>query len=108
MSRLPSVVGVTDVVRELIVIKVAAEKLGARGISNHEVEQIIDNRFVIALNPRRNRRSANTLHVRRLLTGLTNGGRALTLVVERTVEPTTWLVVTGWTATKAERKMLDS
>lgn len=108
VSRLPSVAGVTDVVHELVVIKVAAEKLGVRGISKREVEQIIDNRFVIALNPRRNRRSANALHVRRLLIGLTNGGRALTLVVERTVEPTTWLVVTGWTATKAERKMLDS
>jgi hypothetical protein len=99
---------VTDVVHELVVIKVAAEKLGVRGISQREVEQIIDNRFVIARNPRRNRRSANAPHVRRLLTGLTNGGRALTLVIERAVEPTTWLVVTGWTATKAGRKMLDS
>lgn len=40
--------------------------------------------------------------------GLTDGGRALTLVVERTIEPTSWLVVTGWTATKDERRMLGS
>jgi hypothetical protein len=45
---------------------------------------------------------------RRLLIGRTAGGRVLTLVVERTIELTTWLVVTGWTASASERKMLDS
>ena len=44
---------------------------------------------------------------RRLLIGETNGGQVLTLVIEQTVEPTTWLVVTGWSATDAERKLLD-
>jgi hypothetical protein len=43
---------------------------------------------------------------RRLLVGETDGGRALTLVIERAVEPTTWLVVTGWSATAGERKLL--
>jgi hypothetical protein len=43
---------------------------------------------------------------RRLLIGETDGRRVLTLVIERTVEPTTWLVVTGWSATNAERKLL--
>jgi hypothetical protein len=42
-----------------------------------------------------------------LLIGETDGARALTLVVERTVEPTTWLVVTGWNATAAERNLLS-
>jgi len=28
---------------------------------------------------------------------------ALLYVVERTMEPTTWLIVTGWDATDAER-----
>jgi hypothetical protein len=32
----------------------------------------------------------------------------LTLVVERTNEPTTWLIVTGWVATDRERKMLNT
>jgi hypothetical protein len=31
----------------------------------------------------------------------------LTLVIERTVEPTTWLIVTGWDSTEAERKILE-
>ena len=46
-------------------------------------------------------------HARRLVVGRTAGGRTLTLVVERTLEPTTWLIVTGWDATDRERKMLD-
>jgi len=43
---------------------------------------------------------------RRLLIGRTDGGRYMTLVIERTLEPTTWLIVTGWGSTEVERKML--
>jgi hypothetical protein len=39
--------------------------------------------------------------------GSSDGGRLLTLVVERTMEPTTWLIVTGWDATEAERRILS-
>jgi len=46
--------------------------------------------------------------VRRLLIGRTDGGRALTLVIEQTIEPTSWLVVTGWTAGDEELRMLGS
>lgn len=28
--------------------------------------------------------------------GRTDGGRALTLVIEQTADPTTWLIATGW------------
>jgi hypothetical protein len=45
---------------------------------------------------------------RRQLIGRTDGGRALTLVIEQTLEPTTWLVITGWDSTEAERKILGS
>ena len=31
----------------------------------------------------------------------------LTLVIEQTVEPTTWLVVTGWSATPTERRIMQ-
>jgi hypothetical protein len=44
---------------------------------------------------------------RRFVTGSSDGGRDLTLVVERTMEPTTWLIVTGWDATDAERRILN-
>jgi len=43
---------------------------------------------------------------RLLLIGHTDGGRALTLVIERTVDPTTWLIVTGWPATERERRII--
>jgi len=45
---------------------------------------------------------------RALLIGSTDGGRILTLGIERTVDPTSWLIVTGWSSTQTERKMLDS
>jgi hypothetical protein len=32
----------------------------------------------------------------------------VTLVIEQTVDPTTWLIVTGWASTDPERKLLDS
>jgi hypothetical protein len=44
---------------------------------------------------------------RRLLIGRTDGGRLLTLVIEQTIDPTTWLIVTGWSATSAERNLLS-
>lgn len=43
---------------------------------------------------------------RRLMIGTTDCGRVLTLVIERTIDPTTWLIVTGWSATDAERNLL--
>jgi len=45
---------------------------------------------------------------RRLMIGRTDGGRALTLVVERTSDSATWLTVTGWDATPRERRLLGS
>jgi hypothetical protein len=38
--------------------------------------------------------------------GRTHGGRHLTLVIEATLEPTTWMLVTGWESTAAERRIL--
>jgi hypothetical protein len=43
---------------------------------------------------------------RRTLIGHTDGGRILTLVIEETREPGSWLIITGWTATDRERKIL--
>jgi uncharacterized DUF497 family protein len=93
-----------DVVHELLATRAAADKLGARAISIEEAQQLLDNRYLVVPNPRRRRQRQLA---RRLLIGKTDGGRALTLVVERTREPTTWLIVTGWEATTRERKILD-
>lgn len=88
-------------ISELLVIDQAAIKLGARGISRTEVAQLRRNACVIVRNPRGD-------NSRRLLIGRTDGGRVLTLVIEVALDPTSWIVVTGWVATSMERKILES
>lgn len=88
-------------VQQLLATDVALDKLGARAISAQEAEQLPRNHHVAVRNPRASRGG------RMLLVGLTDGGRALTLVIERTADPTTWLIVTGWSATVTERKLLE-
>ena len=90
-----------DEVRELVMIESAARKLGARGISKSEALQLPANLYTTTRNP-----SSRSAAERRLLIGNTDGGRVLTLVIERTLEPGSWLVITGWTAATHERKML--
>ena len=61
------------------------------------------NRHVTVRNPRGDSEEGKRL----LLIGQTDGGRPLTIVIERTVDPTTWLLVTGWSSTEAERRILE-
>lgn len=96
-----------DVIYELRATLSAIEKLAARGISVDEAEELPRNNHVTLRNRGRARRSARKLRDRRLLTGKTNGGRTLTLVIERTDDPTSWAIVTGWTATGAERRRIE-
>jgi len=84
--------------------RAALDKLGARNnISAEEVEQLLRNEHVTVRNSHGPESGS-----RRLLVGRTDGGRWLTLVIEQTVEPTTWLVITGWDSTDIERKLLES
>jgi hypothetical protein len=94
----------SDIVSELLATEAAVHKLGARTISAEEAGQLPRNRHVTVRNPHR---GATAAEKRRLLIGTTDGGRALTLVIERTLEPTSWLIVTGWSSTDAERSLLD-
>lgn len=94
---------VPDEVAELLVTEAALGKLGVRSISADEAEQVPRNAHVMVGNP-----NAPEPDTRRLLIGQTDGARTVTLVVEQTVEPTTWLIVTGWESTIAERKLLQS
>lgn len=91
-----------DAVHELLATEVALTKLGARTISADEAGQLPRNRHVIVRNPH----GGGDPDRRRLMVGTTDGGRVLTLVIERTIDPTTWLIVTGWSATDAERNLL--
>jgi len=95
---------VPDVVTELLVTEATLDKLGARTISAEETEQLLRNEHVTVRNPREGAEPGS----RRLLIGRTDGGRSLTLVIEQTLDPTTWLIVTGWEATETERKILGS
>ena len=88
-----------DIVRELTMLEAVVEKLAARAISEAEAHQLLGNVNTTGPNPRGGEK-------RRLLIGRTDGGRMLTLVIEQTLEPTSWLVITGWTATERERRML--
>jgi hypothetical protein len=91
-----------DVVRELLATEAALEKLAARSISAEEASQLPRNQHVTVRNPH----AGGEPDTRRLLIGETDGGRVLTLVIERTVDPSTWLIVTGWSSTDAERNLL--
>lgn len=92
-----------DSISELLLTEAAIDKIGARGITIEEVHQLVHNANVMVRNPR-----SEPPDRRGLLIGRTDGGRALTLVVERTSDPTTWLAVTGWDATPRERRLLQS
>lgn len=92
-----------DTIFELLLTEAAIDKLGARGISIEEIHQLPRNVNVTVRNPH-----SDPPDRRQLLIGRTDGGRVLTLVVERTSDPTTWLTVTGWDATARERRLLGS
>jgi hypothetical protein len=92
-------------VSQLLASDVALDKLGARGISAREVQQLLRNDHVVVGNPREGGEPDTP---RRLLIGLTDGGGALTVVTEQTVDPTSWLIVTGWSSTAVERNLLEA
>src|SRR4051794_33729709 len=76
-------------IHQLLATDVALDKLGARAISAQEAGQLPRNHHVVVRNPHE-----GSTGRRLLLGGLTDGGRALTLVIERTADETTWLIVT--------------
>lgn len=91
-----------NVVHERLATEAAIEKLGARTISADEAGQLARNEHVTVRNPR-----VEEEGTRRLMIGRTDGGRILTLVIEQTIEPTTWLIVTGWSSTAVDRNLLE-
>ena len=93
-----------DIVHDLLATEAAIDKLGGRAISADEAGQLPRNAHAIVRNPTE---ADDESGKRRLLIGRTDGGRLLTLVIERTIDPTTWLIVTGWSATSAERNLLS-
>ena len=92
-----------DDVQQLLLTEAALEKLGARSITAGEAEQLLHNEHLTVRNPH-----APDPGSRRLLIGRTSGGRSITLVIEQTIDTTSWLIVTGWPSTDTERKLLGS
>jgi hypothetical protein len=90
-----------DVVNESLATERAIDKLGARGISVDEAEQVPHNSHTMIRNPREPEGQASGS-----CSSEADGGRALTIVVERTIDPTTWLILTGWSSTDSERNLL--
>jgi hypothetical protein len=82
---------------------IARMKLGARGISLAEARQLLRNRHETGPNHRGQGDEGDRI----MLVGRTDGGRVLTLVIEGTLDPNSWEIVTGWTASPGERKVLD-
>ena len=91
-----------DAVHELLLSPRAPYKLEARRIRVEEALQVVGNPYTLIRNYRQRNPKIHPLRRRKMLIG-----RTLTLVIEETIDPTTWLVVTGWESTKRERKMLD-
>jgi uncharacterized DUF497 family protein len=96
---------VAKTISQIQATEAALGKLGARDITEEEAEQVLNNSYVIVRNLR-GRAARRQPSARRTLIGHTDGGRTLTLVIEETDEPTSWLIITGWTATERERKIL--
>jgi len=97
---------VADAIHQLLVVETALDKLGARSISIAEAEQLLRNRHAIVRNVRGHPNRAQR-EGRRLIIGTTDGGRVLSLIVEATIDPTTWLLITGWEATDSERRLVQ-
>jgi hypothetical protein len=93
---------VAETIARLLATDAARAKLGARDISTEEAEQLPRNRHATLRNPRGGGEEGERI----LLVGRTGGGRPPTLVLERTLDPTSWLIATGWEPSDRERGIL--
>jgi hypothetical protein len=78
----------------------AVRMLTTRGISTAEVNQLPHNAYMAV----RRRRNA-AVWKRYTLVGHTDGERPLTIVIEETCDPASWLVITGWKSSIRERTL---
>ena len=76
------------------------EHIHAHGVFPEEIEQVTGNRYATA----RNRRAPAS---RIMMFGFTDGGRALSVVLEATQDPAVWRPVTAWDATPEERQIVE-
>jgi uncharacterized DUF497 family protein len=78
--------------------EVNAEHIAEHGISDIEVDQMLSNAHIVV--PNRGHEP------RMFLLGRSNGGRALTVVIEPTRMEGTWRPITAWDADASEERRL--
>ena len=76
------------------------EKLAAHGIKSRQVDQILDDEFLVAAN-RKARRAAY------LVIGRDWGGMCIAVPIEPTPNPYVWRPVTAWRCKASEEARLD-
>lgn len=77
-----------------------SQKFGAHGLTDRQVDQILDNEFLVVPN-RRSRRGSY------LLLGTDNGGACIAVPIEPTAESGIWRPITAWPCKQAERIHLE-
>jgi uncharacterized DUF497 family protein len=78
--------------------EINSEHLAARGVTDLEVEELLDNEHVLMPNRKHEGRS--------LLVGHTSGGRTLVVSIEPTRDSGTWRPITARDAEPEERRKL--
>lgn len=86
-------------IREFIISERAADKFWAHGITRRQVEEVLENRFIVTIN-RKDRAAAY------LAIGRDNNGRCITIPVVPTEEQTVWRPITAWYCKPAEAAKL--
>lgn len=94
-----------DVVHQLFATEKALDKLGARGISMSEAEQLLRNRHASSGTYEATQTADSGQRVGCSSASQTANGRSPS--GSETIEPTTWLLITAWDATAVERRLIE-
>lgn len=76
------------------------EKFGRHGITARQVDQLLDEEYVVV----RNRKDRRGLY---LVIGKDHGGKCIAVPIEATRDPRRWRPITAWPCKDHERAKLD-
>jgi len=76
------------------------EKFATHGLTDRQVDQILDNEFLVVPNRKTGRGSY-------LLLGTDNGGACIAAPVEPTTDPEVWRPITAWPCKDSEHSYLE-
>jgi hypothetical protein len=75
------------------------EKFAAHGLTDLQVDQVLENEHVVVRNRKRRR-------AQYLVIGTDHGGTCIAVPIEKTPEPGVWRPVTAWRCKASERSRL--